>query len=88
MINVIDKIRMHGEIKEPIEFSLKDTVFFVCVLPRSADDMDMPILNAMLAGEFEYTDCPFPANCWGPILVKKLNVIDENLQKYRLFWGY
>ena len=87
MVNIIDKINRHGEITEPKEFTLPDSPFFLCVVPKAVDDLEMPIMSAKLIKEKEYSDCPFPANCWSPMLVDRLNVIQDYLDKYRLFWG-
>lgn len=81
-----DKILLGGEITEQGTFD-KETAFYIMLVPKTTDAASVGILNVKLSQNVDMIDFPFTVGIWNPVVVNKVNVKQEDLTNYRIFWG-
>lgn len=86
-MNFEDLIIKGGEITKAEVFEPKHNVCLLALVPKSESATSVAVLNVKLSGNKEMTDYPFYVGGWNPVVVNKVNVIEQNLTDYRIFWG-
>lgn len=86
-MNFEDLIVKGGEITKAELFQPEDKVCLIALVPKSESAASAVVLNVKLSGNNEMTDYPFYVGGWNPIVINKINVIQQNLTDYRIFWG-
>lgn len=86
-MNFEDLIVKGGEITEAELFKPEDKVCMLMLVPKSESAASVAVLNVKLSGNKDKIDYPFSVGVWNPILVNEVNVVQQNLNDYRIFWG-
>lgn len=86
-MNFEDLILKGGEITKAELFKPEGKVCLLMLVPKSKEATIVSVLNVKLSGNKEKIDYPFMVGVWNPILVNEVNVVQQNLTDYRIFWG-
>ena len=82
-----DKINKGGEIKQQGDFFNEGQPFYVFVMPITEEAASSVVINAKLSYNKEAIEFPFIANFWNPVVVNSINITQEILTNYRVFYG-
>lgn len=82
-----DKIISGGEITQHGEFNGTHSTMYLFIAPKSEEASNIHVLSVKISQNNDYVDYPFVVGVWNPIVVNKVNVKQEDLNNYRIFWG-
>lgn len=85
-MNLTNKITRGGEIKEQGDFNNNNQPFYLFLMPK-AEGVSSIALTAKISYNKKAIEFPFVVNCWNPIVVNSVNIAEETLSSYRVFWG-
>lgn len=81
-----DKILSGGEITAQGKFK-GNGAFYIAIVPKTDDAASIAVFNVKLSANAAYTDFPFAAGLWNPVVVNEIDVKSTDLTNYRIFWG-
>lgn len=83
-----DKILRGGEITTTgKQNALAGQAVYIMLVPKTEDASAFAVLNTKLSGEKDFKPFPFVVGQWNPVVVNDINVIETDLQNYRIFYG-
>lgn len=82
-----DKITRGGEITATGDFITEGGVFYIMLVPKTETAANATVLNVKLSDNAEPCEFPFVAGMWNPVVVNKVNIVQQNLTDYRIFYG-
>lgn len=86
MAYIEDKILNGGEITKQGEFK-GVSAFYLMLVPKSETAASVAILNVKLSKGIDKVDFPFATGTWNPVVVNSVDVKEEDLTNYRIFYG-
>ena len=82
-----DKIIKGGEITASGKFSINGFPFYLFISPKADTAASTIVVNAKLAYNDAPTDFPLISGVWNPVVLNEVEISEENLSDYRIFWG-
>lgn len=82
-----DKILSGGEITSQGEFTKDKECFYIMLVPKTESSASVGVLSVQLSDSSKLIDFPFTAGTWNPVVCTKVNVKQQDLDNYRIFYG-
>lgn len=82
-----DKIVRGGEITSQGEFVPQNGAMYLFIAPKVESAASVGVFNVKLSRNESFTDYPFVAGIWNPVVVNNINIKSEDLTNYRIFYG-
>lgn len=82
-----DKIVKGSEITEQGTFKADGGVFYIMIVPKTEQSPVVGIFQVKLSRNEALSDYPFSVGAWNPVVLNEINVKQEDLANFRIFWG-
>lgn len=82
-----DKITKGGEIASTGRFDRDGRPFYIFIAPKAENVNSVSIVTARPV--YNDSDMPFPltAGVWNPVVFSEVELTENDLSNYRIFWG-